>query len=293
MKTKQLVVLIILCVSITGVYAQKRKIKKDLKMYGQVWDDIVNKGEIDLINDTHFDASITILMQPENIVGIEAFKAYYQNYLTGFSDITFTVKNLLGQDNNIVKHWRFEGKHTGEFFGIPATGKSVDVEGITLAKMKNGKIAQEQDFLDNMVFLGQLGLLSDPNNMTVVDNLYKAFAKGDMPTVLGLMDEKVIWNEAESNSLAVGNPYIGPEAVLNGVFAKIGEMYKSFALKDIKLHEMSNNQVLATLYYVITAKNGETYNVQATHHYTLNDEGKISAFQQYVDTKKLAETEKE
>lgn len=34
-------------------------------------------------------------------------------------------------------------------------------------------------------------------NVTSVDNVYKAFAKGDIPVVLGLLDEKVVWNEAE------------------------------------------------------------------------------------------------
>ncbi|WP_179005086.1 nuclear transport factor 2 family protein [Winogradskyella forsetii] len=127
-------------------------------------------------------------------------------------------------------------------------------------------------------------------NLKVIDSLYQAFSKGDIPTVLSLMDTKIIWNEAESNSLAVGNPYIGPEAVLNGVFLKIGELYKSFTLKNVKLHEMSNNQVLATLYYMITSMDDKEYTVQVAHHWTLKD-GKIIQFQQYADTKKLADAE--
>ncbi|WP_218846921.1 nuclear transport factor 2 family protein [Winogradskyella forsetii] len=127
-------------------------------------------------------------------------------------------------------------------------------------------------------------------NLKVIDSLYQAFSKGDIPTVLSLMDKKIIWNEAESNSLAVGNPYIGPEAVLNGVFLKIGELYKSFTLKNVKLHEMSNNQVLATLYYMITSMDDKEYIVQVAHHWTLKD-GKIIQFQQYADTKKLADAE--
>jgi ketosteroid isomerase-like protein len=105
------------------------------------------------------------------------------------------------------------------------------------------------------------------------------------------MDNDIVWNEAESNSLAAGNPYIGPDAVLNGVFVQLGQMYQSFSLKDVKLYEMSNDQVLATMYYAITSKKGKKYEVQAAHHWTLEN-GKIVQFQQYVDTKKLAETEK-
>jgi steroid delta-isomerase-like uncharacterized protein len=262
------------------------KTNKDIKMYTQVWDDIMNKGEIDKINTTYFDTNIIGIASPENVVGIDAFKAYYQNFITGFSDIKFTVFDVFGQGDNIMKHWRFEGKHTGEFFGIPATGNRVDMEGVTLVKMKNGKIAQEQDFLDNMVFMQQLGLVSNPENLNTIDSLYKAFAAGDIPSILSGMDPKVVWNEAEGNAYADGNPYIGPDAVLNGIFTRIGEEHEYFKLKAIVLHEMSNNQVLATLRYDAKYKNGNTYDAQVAHFWTLKD-GKVIAFQQYVDTKQL------
>jgi hypothetical protein len=51
------------------------------------------------------------------------------------------------------------------------------------------------------------------------------FATGDTPTVLGLMHPKIEWNEAESNSLADGNPYIGPDAILKGVFARLRTLH--------------------------------------------------------------------
>jgi len=95
------------------------------------------------------------------VVGIEGFKAYYQNYLTGFSNVEFTIVDVFGQGDKIVKHWNFKGTHSGEFFGIPATDKDVDIDGVTLVKMKDGKIAQEQDFMDNYVFLMQLGLIPE------------------------------------------------------------------------------------------------------------------------------------
>lgn len=124
-------------------------------------------------------------------------------------------------------------------------------------------------------------------NTTTIDNLYKAFASGDIPTVLGIMDAKITWNEAEGNKYADGNPYIGPEAVLNGVFARIGADHDYFNLTDIQLHNMDDNQVLATLRYnAKVEKNAAEYDVQVAHLWTLKD-SKVIAFQQYVDTKKL------
>ena len=290
---KSTLLIVLTFIGTTALFAQKSNIDKDLKMYETTWDKIINERKIDEINDSNFDSNIVLVSSPENIVGIEDFKAYYQNYLTGFSDVKFTIVDAFGQGDKIVKHWNFKGKHTGDFFGIPATDKMVDVDGVTLVKMKNGKIAQEQDFMDNIIFMQQLGLASDPNNMVVIDGLYKAFAVGDIPAVLQTMDPQIEWNEAEGNSLATGNPYIGPEAVLNGVFAKLGAEHEYFKLADIELHEMSNNKVLATLRYdAKVKKTGKAYNAQVAHLWTLKD-GKITSFQQYVDTKKLAEAELE
>lgn len=99
------------------------------------------------------------------------------------------------------------------------------------------------------------------------------------------MDPEIVWIEAEGNAYADGNPYVGPEAVLKGVFERVGAEHEYFKLEEIELHEMSNNQVLATLRYDAKVKEtGKTYNVQAAHLWTLKD-GKVSAFQQYVDTK--------
>lgn len=124
-------------------------------------------------------------------------------------------------------------------------------------------------------------------NIAVIDDLYKAFSAGDIPTVMASLDKEVVWMEAEGNAYADGNPYIGPEAVLNGVFARVGADHEYFKLEDIQLHEMSGNKVLATLRYDAKVKEtGKTFNAQAAHLWTLKN-GKVIGFQQYVDTKKL------
>jgi steroid delta-isomerase-like uncharacterized protein len=269
----------------------EENMEANMVLYENIWDDIVNEGDLDQINQRNFDKNITMVAKPENVVGIEAFKDYYTNFLKGFSDVEFDILDAYGQGDKMVKHWNFKGKHTADFFGIPATGKTVDIEGVTLVKMKDGKIAREQDFIDNMAFMQQLGLVPDPNNMAIIDGLYKGFATGDMPTVLAAMDANIKWNEAEGNDYADGNPYIGPDAVLNGVFARIGADHEYFKLTGIQLHEISGNQVLATLRYDAKYKNGNAYNVQTAHHWTLKD-GKITAFQQYTDTKGIAEAAK-
>ncbi|MFD2727528.1 ester cyclase [Hyunsoonleella rubra] len=289
MKTslKLLLCLLLFC----ALSCEDAQVKKNITTYNNVWDGIVNDGNLDLINDTNFDTNITMVYSPENVVGIEDFKAYYSNFITGFSEREFTVENIFGHGDQLVKHWRFKGKHTGEFFGMPASGKPVDLTGVTIAKMKDGKIAQEQDFMDNMVFMSQMGIdpFLNPNNVNTVRQLYNDFANGNIEAVGAVMDENLVWNEAENFPLADGNPYKGFKAVLDGVFSRIMSDWDYWKLSDLEFHEMTNYKVLATgRYEAKYKKNGAKMNLQMAHLWTLKD-GKIISFQQYADTKGIAD----
>ena len=276
-------------VCLSSCNSENKQLAENISMYSNTWDEIINNGKLELFDNTHFDEDITLIMSPENVVGITNVKEFYANYLTGFSNIKFTIIDVFGQEDKIMKHWNFKGTHSGDFFGIPATGKMVDVDGVTLVKMKNGKIAQEQDFMDNMAFMQQLGILSSPDNVGNVDGIYKSFAAGDVPAVLAAFDANIIWNEAEHFPYADGNPYKGPEAVVNGVFARLGSEWDYYNLVDIELHDMANNQVLATgRYQAKYKKNGKTIDAQFAHLWTLK-EGKVLSFQQYADTKGVAD----
>ena len=55
----------------------------------------------------------------------------------------------------------------------------------------------------------------------LVGSLYEAFGKGDMPYVLGMFAPELVWNEAENFVYADRNPYVGPQAVLEGVFKRL------------------------------------------------------------------------
>jgi hypothetical protein len=135
------------------------QVQKDINTYKSVWNKIFAERDINLINSDSFDENVTVVTATGDLTGIDLFKDYYNNYLTGFSDAEFSFVDIFAQGDKLVKHWNFKGTHDGEMFGIPATGNKVDISGTTLVIMKDGKILKEQDFFDNHSFLSQLGLL--------------------------------------------------------------------------------------------------------------------------------------
>ena len=133
----------------------KIQFEKDLEKYENVWNSFLN-GDTTVVNKDNFQADVKVVTNEGNLIGIEAVKNFYMNYLNGFSNIEFTIIDAFGQGDKIVKHWNFKGVHTGVFFGIPATGNKLNLSGTTLVEMKDGKIAKEQDFFDMQSMISQL-----------------------------------------------------------------------------------------------------------------------------------------
>ena len=126
------------------------------------------------------------------------------------------------------------------------------------------------------------------SNLDVIKGIYAAFATGDIPSVLGAMSPAVVWNEAENNlPLAAGNPYVGPQAVLEGVFMGLGEEFDGFSVVPER-YIADGDSVVMTGRYAATAKStGLPVNPQVVHVWTLQD-GKVATFQQHADTLGLA-----
>ena len=141
---------------------ETNQLEKDLKLYQMVWDEFL-AGDTTVINTDNFVEDIVIVTDQGDLVGIDACKAYYKNYLDGFSDIEWTILDAFGQGDKLVKHWNFKGTHTGNFFGMPATGNYLDLSGTTIVTMIDGKIAKEHDFFDMKSLLDQLSVQTEGN----------------------------------------------------------------------------------------------------------------------------------
>lgn len=126
------------------------------------------------------------------------------------------------------------------------------------------------------------------DSVATVRSIYEAFGRGDVQTVLGLMSEKVEWNEAEHFTYWTGGPFVGPQAVLDGVFARIGQDFDGFTV-DVGRVVGCGDTVLSEGRYRGTVKaTGKRLDVQVAHVWDVRD-GKVVRFQQYADTWQVAQ----
>jgi len=127
-----------------------------------------------------------------------------------------------------------------------------------------------------------------PSNSDIVQGMYDAFAEGDVESVLAVMDSTIVWNEAEGFIYADGNPYEGPGAVVEGVFARLGAEWDYWRLEVSSIINTDDGALAQGRYVAKKKDSGAELNSQFAHVWTIKD-GKAMAFQQYTDTKQAAE----
>jgi steroid delta-isomerase-like uncharacterized protein len=80
----------------------------------------------------------------------------------GFPDYNIVVEDLVAEGDRVVKRWVFRGTHTGEYVGIPPTGKRVTMRGITLYRVADGKVKELYWNYDVFGLLQQIGAIPAP-----------------------------------------------------------------------------------------------------------------------------------
>jgi uncharacterized protein len=121
------------------------------------------------------------------------------------------------------------------------------------------------------------------SNLDPVRALYAAFAKGDMPAALATMAPDIVWIEADNYPYADRNPYNGPEAVLHGVFARIGGDWENFTAVSDEFIDGGDTIVSLGYYGGVFKATGKPMRAQFAHVFRVKN-GKITGFQQYADT---------
>ena len=119
------------------------------------------------------------------------------------------------------------------------------------------------------------------SNLESVRGLYEAFAKGDVPSVLAVLDANIAWTDAEG--FPYGGTYNGPNAVLEGVFMRLGSEWDGFAAVPDEFIDAGETIVALGQYSGTYKATGKSFKANFAHVWKFR-EGKAVRFVQYVDT---------
>ena len=125
------------------------------------------------------------------------------------------------------------------------------------------------------------------DNVTLIKGVYDAFGRGEIPTVLGAMSSDIKWYEAEGNPyMPSGQAWVGPDAILNNLFMRIGTEWDGFTVHPKAFYSAGNSVIVEGRYTGTYKATGKQMDAQMCHAWDVHD-GKVTRFQQYVDTAQL------
>ncbi len=96
---------------------------------------------------------------PTTTQGLEAFKQFLSMNFTAFPDLHYTIEDQLAEGDKSVVRYTLRGTHQGDFMGIPATGKQINVTGIIIVRFANEKAVEIWGNTDNLGMMQQLGVI--------------------------------------------------------------------------------------------------------------------------------------
>jgi steroid delta-isomerase-like uncharacterized protein len=94
--------------------------------------------------------------------GIEGQRQALGILFRGFPDQHYTIDAMIAEGDKVVMLSTLRGTHTGEFQGVPGTGKPVTVQGIDIVRTKNGKWIEHWGIFDALGLMQQIGAIPTP-----------------------------------------------------------------------------------------------------------------------------------
>ena len=124
--------------------------------------DLISAGDVDGFGDLLAEDFV----EHEETPGLAPTKAgvmeFFRMYLAAFPDLRFVPQDVLASGDKVVARVRVTGTHTGDFMGMPATGKSVDVQAIDIVRFGDDGLGHEHwGVFDALSMMQQLGLVPE------------------------------------------------------------------------------------------------------------------------------------
>jgi ketosteroid isomerase-like protein len=186
-----------------------------------------------------------------------------------------------GEDCHNLDAW--ESEEAFAAFGEKRLGPAMATAGVAVTPETTVHAAHE-------VFTPRAGLVAPTATPSITPNDsvgllrrgYDAFARGDLATVLGMLDENVDWYAPDS--VRIGGRYTGPDAVA-GFFSRLPESYADLHVEPITFVDRGDTVAVIGRHRGRTTA-GNAFNLPWVHVWTIST-GKVTSFTEYFDTAKM------
>ena len=109
---------------------------------------------------THYNDDIVFvnIAMGERYDGKEAVRGFLERLFTAVPDLELDVTLRVPKGKYVAEEYHIRGHHRGEFFGIPATGKYLDIPCVSMVELRDGKLKEDHFYFDVVTVMRQMGL---------------------------------------------------------------------------------------------------------------------------------------
>ncbi|ELZ82302.1 ester cyclase [Haloferax larsenii] len=126
-------------------------------------DEIWGEGNLDVIDGYVSDDYVEHnAASPQPIHGPEGYKENVEMVRSAFPDLDVTTEDLISEGDKVVTRYTLRGTHEGELMGIEPTGKTIEVQGISIGRFEDGTVVEGWSVIDMMSMMQQLGVVEAP-----------------------------------------------------------------------------------------------------------------------------------
>jgi steroid delta-isomerase-like uncharacterized protein len=128
------------------------------------WFEAIDTGDVSIVAD--FVAPDYVDHNPPPFPvggpGLDGVEQTYKYALNAFGEFRHVIDDMLADGDKVITRVTATGRHTGDFVGIPPTGKEVSMSGIAIHRIADGKLAEHWGQVDAFGLLVQLGAVPAP-----------------------------------------------------------------------------------------------------------------------------------
>lgn len=131
--------------------------------YRRWFDEGWSRGNVDVADELYAPDYVTHALGPDFPPDLEGLKMFVRTLRTGIPDLQFTVEDVVTEGDRVAGRLTGRGTHKGTLFDIPASGKSVTVGAMVIARFDEaGKWAEDWANWDQLGMLQQIGAVPAP-----------------------------------------------------------------------------------------------------------------------------------
>ena len=103
------------------------------------------------------DAQFWVPGRSESMRGLAGYMNVLGMMRSGFSDVQWSLEETIAEGDKIAARFTMRGTHDGTFFGVPATGRKIEVRAMNFYRLAGGKFVEEYGQPDLLGLLQQIG----------------------------------------------------------------------------------------------------------------------------------------